>query len=69
MNRTDFQSFAKIMAGLGELYSKQVSDALMDIYWNSLSSWTIDEFKLASSQLVQTCTFMPKPSDFFALRK
>lgn len=69
MQASDFNAFRQVMTGLAELYGKQLSGPLLDIYWNSLRAWSLEDFSAAAALLVQTTGFMPKPSDFAALAK
>lgn len=69
MQQTDFARFRAVMAGISELFQRELSKPLLDAYWLALASWTLAEFEQAAQHLMGTSTFMPRPVDFNALRK
>ncbi len=42
---SDLKQFAKIMSVLGELYSKPLSEILIEIYWRVLKNYSLQEIK------------------------
>lgn len=69
MQQSDFQRFKAVMAGMGELYQRDVSGPLLDVYWLALRNWDLSDFEQAASHLLQQAQFMPRPADFTALQK
>lgn len=66
MKAKDRESFAALMAGIGELYGKPLSSQLISIYWDGLSGYEFDEVKVAINLHVRnpdTGQFMPKIAD------
>lgn len=70
MNTEDKKRFQTAMVGAGETYSKQITKTLLDIYFESLKSFSIDEVCEAFSRHL-VCpdhgTFFPKPADIARL--
>lgn len=69
MLQADFARFRAVMAGMAELYQRELSGTLLDAYWLALRDWALPDFEAAAGHLMATATFMPRPSDFNALRK
>lgn len=69
MQGPDFSRFRAVMAGMAELYQRELSNTLLDVYWLSLRDWSLAEFEGAAAKLMQSSTFMPRPADFTELRK
>jgi hypothetical protein len=69
MQSTDFERFHVLLLGMGELYTKEISRPLLDAYWVALRDWDLEAFEAACAHLMQHQTFMPRPSEFTALRK
>ena len=66
MKPTDITQFAMLMAGLGKLYGKTISEDLSELYWNSLQAFSWEEINRAVKRHVNnpdTGQFMPKPAD------
>lgn len=66
MNKDDKTRFTNALIGSFEVYGKQVSDTLINIWWVSMQSYSIDEFCHALSRHLQdpdTGQFVPKPAD------
>lgn len=68
METKDRKSFADIVIGFAELKGKELSTAALELYWNAMQEWNIENFRAAASYLIRTCTFMPTPKDFEDLR-
>lgn len=68
MQTSDFGRFKSIMTGLAELYQRQLSPDLLDIYWNAMSDWDIADFNRTASALAKQNTFMPRPADFNSVK-
>lgn len=69
MQQADFQRFRAVLAGMAELYQRELSGPLLDAYWLALKSWSLADFESAAAHLMATATFMPRPSDFNQLKK
>lgn len=69
MQPNDFTRFHAVMTGLAELHQRELSQFLLDAYWLAMRDWSIADFESAASHLMQTMTWMPKPSDFTALKR
>jgi hypothetical protein len=66
MIKNDLNQFAKIMAVLGELYSKSITETLLSLYWRLLKPYPIEKIKEAVYSYLNHedhGSFMPKPSD------
>lgn len=69
MIAADRQAFLEIVIGFAELKGKQLSAPALELYWRSMQSWPLPDFRLAAEHLIRTCQFMPIPKDFEDLRK
>ena len=59
--------FSRLLTGVAELYGKNVSPYLFEIYWYSLEKYSLDEIKRAMRLHTvnpDVGQFMPKPADF-----
>lgn len=66
----DKPAFAAMFNALGELYAREVSPALLRIYWTSLDRFTIDEVRDALNRHVantEAGQFFPKPADILRM--
>jgi hypothetical protein len=66
MEIRDMAAFAHIMAGLGELYGKAVSEILTELYWVALKRFDIMAIREAVTIHINNPDagrFMPKPAD------
>jgi len=66
MNNSDKRKFAELMAGMGEVFQKDVSKGMMKIYWNALEGMDIDDISKAVSHIVMTRTItgtLPLPAE------
>ncbi len=69
MRPTDREKFLRIVLGFAELKGKALSAPAIELFWNSMRHWQLDEFEAAAEQLLRTCAFMPTPKDFEDLRR
>lgn len=65
----DFPRFRAVLAGMAELYQRELSATLLDAYWLALRPWTLADFEVAAAHLMATKTFMPRPAEWNELRK
>lgn len=69
MKANDRTKFLSIVIGFAELKGKSLSQPALELFWNSMQAWTIEEFQSAANHLITTCEFMPTPKDFEDLRR
>ena len=66
MDTNDKAHFQSIMIGVGELYSKEITKPLLQIYFQALQKYSIEQVSSAfTAHMVDPKhgTFMPKPAD------
>ncbi len=66
MEMNDMKNFASLMATIGEIYAKTISETLIEIYWQILKPFAWTHVKEAVSHHIadpHTGQFIPKPSD------
>lgn len=66
MNKQDEDKFKEVMIGLGEYYSKEITEAFIKIYWYDLKQITLEQFMQAASlhrMNPDSGQFFPKTSD------
>lgn len=58
----------ELLAGLSEIYDKSLSETVLDIYWNALKDYSLEDVKKAVNNIVQTHKYatFPKPAEFIA---
>ena len=61
MDKTDNQAFKTLMIGMGEVFDKELSPALMEIYWQALKPYPITKVKAAVNEIIQHRTFSKFP--------
>jgi len=62
--------FVRVIVGLAALKpGKPLTDAGIDLFWNSMQHWDMQEFRLAAQHLARAVEFMPNPFHFEQLRK
>jgi hypothetical protein len=66
---TEFGKFNNLIRGMARMYGQDVDAAFLDAYWLALKGWDYADLSAAAGVLMGTATFMPRPSDFNALRK
>jgi hypothetical protein len=57
----DEKLFSENMAGLGEIFDKKISPALMEIYWQALAPYSDEQCRVAFNRAAKECRFFPKP--------
>lgn len=58
------KEFTKILIMVAELFDKDLSENLINLYFHALKDLDISKIKTASSNLIKSATFFPKPVDF-----
>lgn len=69
MHPNDRRAFLEVVIGFAELKGKQLSPPALELYWNAMQDWTIEDFRSAANTLIRTSQFMPTPKEFNDLRK
>ncbi|MCC6475012.1 MAG: hypothetical protein IT514_14865 [Burkholderiales bacterium] len=69
MQQADRIRFRAVMAGMAEMYQRELSPTLLDAYWLALRDWPLADFEAGAAQLMATSKFMPRPADWNELRK
>lgn len=69
MNQTDKPRFARVLLAFAELKGKKITAAAVDLYWQTMSHWSIDAFESAAAHLLRSSEYFPVPVDFERLRK
>lgn len=69
MRNTDRQRFLEIIIGFAEIKGRTLSRPGLELFWNAMQDWSIEDFQTAANRLVSTCEFMPGPKEFEDLRK
>jgi len=59
-NKSAFKNF---MAGIGEMFDKQITPILSKIYWKALEPFTNDQCQKAFNEIILSSRFFPKPVD------
>lgn len=59
--------FIELMAGLSELFDKEMTDSLFRIYAESLKAYTDEEIEIAINRAGATCRFFPKPAELIEM--
>ena len=66
MDNNDKARFAELMAGTAEMYGKTASKVLMNMYFNALQRYSIDQVAEGFNKHIldeKHGSFMPKPAD------
>jgi hypothetical protein len=69
MQPSDKPKFVTTLVGLAAIKGRELTDEAIDLWWLSMSSWSIEDFTAAAAHLISACQFMPTPYDFAQLRK
>lgn len=67
MTAADARVFAAELAGLAEVFGETLSDVRARLYFDALSSLTLDEVRAAMRRAIQRCRFFPKPAELLEL--
>lgn len=55
--------FGEFILAIGEMFDKEISDVLRQLYWNSLEPFTDEQCKKAFNEIILSSRFFPKPVD------
>lgn len=69
MRPNDRKAFLEVVLGFAELKGRQLSAPALELYWNSMQDWSIEDFRSAANTLIKSCEYMPTPKEFNDLRK
>lgn len=70
MREADRKEFARILIGLAAIKpGKGLTPEGLELFFNALADWSIEEFKAAATHLAKTSEFMPNPYHFEELRR
>jgi len=66
----DRAEFARTLTGLAAIKpNAKLTPEALDIWWNAMSDWSLDEFRSAATHLARSVEYMPNPYHFEQLRK
>jgi hypothetical protein len=69
MTPADKPDFVATIVGLACVKpGKDLTREAIELWWNSMQSWRIEDFKAAAEHLARSLRFMPSPFDFEQLR-
>jgi hypothetical protein len=63
----DFEAFAGLMAVLEEVFGKEFTPQLVEIYFRALADFPIERIAAAVDEAVRTLKFFPKPAELVEL--
>jgi len=67
MEKKDYPHFLKSMVGLAEVLGpKELSETILEIYWQVLKELTLDQFNRAVKVSATSSKFFPKPAELLA---
>ena len=66
MNKNEFSEYIKQVQ---EIYSKQLNDVELDIWYNTLKYMSIERFNNIISELYKTSKYMPRLADILEVSK
>ena len=59
--------FIEILGTAAEVYGAQLSEILLDVYWNILKPYSDEDVSIAFSTAMKTLKFMPKPAEILSI--
>ena len=59
--------FKKHMKTFNELYDKNISKGLLDVYWDALDVYSDEECEKGFKEIIKSCVFFPKPAEIINL--
>ena len=65
----DLIRFKKCMAGLGEVFGKEITGVMSDVYWEVLRPFSDSVCVKAFNQAIVNCRFFPRPSELLEFIK
>ncbi len=70
MTQNDFEKFAEMLSAVAGLYSKEISEMTISIYFNAMKEYDFSAVRQAFDRYVKntdTGQFMPKPADLIRM--
>jgi hypothetical protein len=61
------EHFLKYMATLGELFDKQISESMLELYWEILKDFSEQEIMKVFNLAGRHCKFFPKPAELLEI--
>jgi len=59
--KQDLHRIASALLGLGEVFDKQLSETLVDLYVKALDGLTAEQIEQAAGKAITSCKWFPKP--------
>ena len=59
MNKSDKRKFVEVLTSLSDLYDASISENSIQLYWDILQKYSIDEFVLAAKSHASASKWMP----------
>lgn len=70
MQASDRAEFVRVLNGLAAIKpGAKLTPEGLDLWWATMSDWSIETFRAAASSLAKSCEFMPNPYHFEQWRK
>ena len=70
MQAGDRKKFLETLNGLAAIKpGKDLTPAALELWWQAMRAWSIEEFTAAASHLARSVEFMPSPFHFEELRR
>jgi hypothetical protein len=66
---TDRIEFVRVLNGMAAIKGKALTPEAIDLWWQSMQRWSIDDWKSAASHLLTSLEWMPTPYHFTQLRR
>lgn len=60
---TNKKKLNEFLAAMGELYKREISKVLSQVYWQALKDYSNEEVNIAFSRVLSECTFFPVPAE------
>ena len=63
----DKNKFKAMMMSIGEIFDKEISQSLLEVYWRVLEPFSDAQASRALNHAISTCKFFPKPADIIEI--
>lgn len=67
MDKKDKKRFAQLLVAISELFEKNLSTPVLNIYFKALEKFSIQQVENALQKVVVSCKFFPKPVEIIEL--
>ena len=61
------KKFSEFMAGMGEVFDKEITRTVSQVYWGALAPFSDEQCDQAFNMALATCKFFPKPADLLEI--